>query len=235
MNKCLHLIYSGLFSYVERGKLHSKEAFNEMGSFSSKMRSIRYGANLREAESNEETNSEIDDEPRSATDISQMVENSAKRERTDETNGGEANTAAATNQEQQVAPKVGQSFSWLASTPVVLNTTTKEQKAKGKRPMEGKGAGPVMKYSNEKYLKSGQPHSGESSSSSTKGNARSSSAHDYKEERSTKHGHMSDASSSRCPSVPVGFGAVGKQTGTRLGTSLKQTLSLEIKEDGTTL
>ena len=215
-----------------------------MGSFSSKVRSIRYGVSLSE-ESNEEITSGTEDEPRSASNTTEMKENSPAQGQADTTNV--PNTSTATSHEQQAAPKVGQSFSWLASTPVVLNTTTKEQKTKGKRPLEGRKTSPVMKYSNEKYLKSWQQHSGESSSSSTKGNT-SSTANDYAasndlEERNAKKGNSSDASLPRCGSVPVGFGAVGKQSSPNpaarsrftVRSSLRQTLALESKDEGTSL
>lgn len=245
MNKCLHVVsHSGAFSYTEGAKLYSEGALNEMGSFSSKVRSIRYGINLRESQSNEEINNGIEDEPRSTTNSTDMADNSSTQGQANTTNGDVSNTGTATSHEQQAAPKVGQSFSWLASSPVVLNTTTKEQKAKGKRPMEGRKTSPVMKYSNEKYLKSWQQHCGESSSSNAKGNAQSSSSrHVYEasnEERSTKQGNLGDASSSRCPSVPVGFGVVGKQIANpnsssrsrlTVRTSLRHTLSLESKDE----
>lgn len=248
MNKRLHVIsYSVLFSYTEGEKLCSECALNEMGSFSSKVRSIRYGANLSEAESNEEVNSGIEDEPRSITNSHETAENSTTQGQAGKTNGDVTNTGAATSHEQQVAPKVGQSFSWLASSPVVLNTTTKDQKSKGKRPMEGRKTSPVMKYNNEKYLKSWQQHCGEPSSSNAKGNAQSSSSrHDYdssKEEKTTKQGNLGDTSSSRCPTVPVGFGVVGKQSPSNSSSrsrltvraSLKPTLSLESKDEETSL
>lgn len=217
-----------------------------MGSFSSKVRSIRYGVSQGE-ESNEEITSGIEDEPRSASNTTEMKENSPAQGQADTTNGDVPNTSTATGHEQPAAPKVGQSFSWLASTPVVLNTTTKEQKTKGKRPLEGRKTSPVMKYSNEKYLKSWQQHSGESSSSSTKGNT-SSTANDCAasndlEERNAKKGNSSDTSLSRCGSVPVGFGAVGKQSSPNpaarsrltVRSSLRQTLALESKDEGTSL
>ncbi|KAJ7375801.1 hypothetical protein OS493_038686 [Desmophyllum pertusum] len=199
-----------------------------MGSCSSKARSIRDGSNLRE-EYKDETNRGVEDEhPSAATMSSEMAENTTTQGNADAANGGES-SAGATSHEQHTAPKVGrQSFSWLASSPVVLNTTTKELKAKGKRPKEGSSGretSNVLKYSNAKYLKFWQQlptllssanttrqAQGDASTSSTS----SSSGYGVNKEKSNQArqpepGNISEASSSRGGSFPVGFGAVGKQ------------------------
>lgn len=210
-----------------------------MGSFSSKVRSIRNGVNLHE-ESGESINDGTERERHSTASISEMAENSTPRGQADAKNGDGPDAGVSTSQEHHAAPKVGQSFSWLASSPVVLNTTTKEHKAKGKRPMEGKKASAViMKYSNEKYLKSWQAAA--ESLPSTRP-VPSTSAEDYeanKIESSTKHkNHVSDVSLSRSGNFPVGFGVVGKQPSPKPSArsaltvckSQRQILSLESKD-----
>ena len=214
-----------------------------MGSFSSKVRSIRNGVNLHEA-SKESINDGTERERRSTASISEMAENSTPRGQAGTKNGDGTNAGASTSYEQHTVPKVGQSFSWLASSPVVLNTTTKEHKAKGKRPVEGRKASGVMKYSNEKYLKFRQ--SAESLPSNTNRNSEPSSSTtpsvDYevnKMERSTRHKNVSDASSSRSGNFPVGFGVVGKQPSPKPSArsqltvckSQRQVPSLENHED----
>ena len=112
-----------------------------MGSFSSKMHLSRDGGKHHN-ESETEVNS------------SGTAENSTAKN--DET-GSEDNSENATsgNQEQNSPPKVRQSFSWLVDTPVVLTPTGKEQKGKGKKCVERKEkASSMLKYTNEKYLKS---------------------------------------------------------------------------------
>ena len=59
--------------------------------------------------------------------------------------------------EQHTVPKVQQSFSWLASTPVGSGSPANQQKEKPRKPMEDREqARNVVKYRNEKYLKSWQ-------------------------------------------------------------------------------
>lgn len=209
-----------------------------MGSFSSKVRSIRNGVNLHEA-SEEGSNDGTERERHSTASISEMADNSTPRGQPGAKSADGTNAGASTSHEQHAAPKVGQSFSWLASTPVVLNTTTKEHKAKGKRPVEGRKASGVMKYSNEKYLKSWQasavllPSTQPSPSTSAEDDEAN------KMERSTEHKNVSDVSSSRTGNFPVGFGVVGKQSSPKLSArstltvckSQRQILSLESKDE----
>lgn len=57
--------------------------------------------------------------------------------------------------EEHTVPKVQQSFSWLASTPVGSGAPANQQKEKPREPVEDTDkARNVMKYRNEKYLKS---------------------------------------------------------------------------------
>ena len=210
-----------------------------MGSFSSKVRSIRNGMNVHE-ESRESINNGTERERHSTASISEMAENSTPRGQAGAKNGDGPNAGASTSHEQHAAPKVGQSFSWLASSPVVLNTTTKEHKAKGKRPVEGRKASAViMNYSNEKYLKSWQA-SAESLTSTQP--TPSTSAKDYeanKIESSTKRKNVGDVSPSRSGNFPVGFGVVGKQPSPNPSArstltvckSQRQILSLESKDE----
>ena len=211
----------------------------EMGSFSSKVRSIRNGVNVNE-ESRESINDGTELGRHSTASISDMAENSTPRGQAGAKNGDGSNAGASTSHEQHAAPKVGQSFSWLASSPVVLTTTTKEHKAKGKRPMEGRKASAViMKYSNEKYLKSWQA-SAESLPSTQL--SPSTSAKDYeanKIESNTKRKNVSDVSPSRSGNFPVGFGVVGKQpspspsarSALTVCKSQRQIVSLESKDE----
>lgn len=126
-----------------------------MGSFSSKVHSIRNGVNLRET-SKEEIDSGIEGLFRSTADASsETAENSSSQEQAQETNGDELNNGGATSHEQKVTPRVRQSFSWLASSPVVLISTENEQKGKGRKPKEGRMvSSDFTKYTNEKYLNS---------------------------------------------------------------------------------
>lgn len=192
-----------------------------MGSFSSKMRSIRNGVGLHEA-SVEGIDDDTDRERHSTASIGGgMAENSTTRGQAGEKNGDGSNAGASPSHEQHTAPKVGQSFSWLASSPVVLNTTTKEHKAKGKRP----------------------GHSAESLPSNTNRNSQSSPSTSAEEvnniKRSSKHKNVSNASFSRSGNFPVGFGVVGKQPSPKLSVrsrmtvrkSQRQTLSLENKDE----
>lgn len=212
-----------------------------MGSFSSKMRSIRNGVGLHEA-SVEGIDDDTDRVRHSTASIGGgMAVNSTPRGQAGEKNGDGSNAGASPSHEQHTAPKVGQSFSWLASSPVVLNTTTKEHKAKGKRPVAGREASGVTKNSNEKCLKSG--HSAESLPSNTNRNSQSSPSTSAEEvnniKRSSKHKNVSNASFSRSGNFPVGFGVVGKQLSPKLSVrsrmtvrkSQRQTLSLENKDE----
>ena len=181
-----------------------------MGSFSSKVRSIRNGVSLHE-ESTECINDGTQRERHSSASISEMADNSTPRGQPGAKSGDGTNAGASSSHEQQAAPKVGQSFSWLASTPVVLNTTTKEHKAKGKRPVEGRKASGAMRYSNEKYLKSWQAAAELLPSTQT---SPSTSEEDYeasKMEKRSENKKASHVSSSRSGNFPVGFGVVGKQ------------------------
>ena len=207
-----------------------------MGSFSSKKRAVSDVGNIRK-ESNEEMSRGVGDEGFPTTNSSEMAEKTITRGQADAANGGETH-AGTSSQQQRTAPKVGQSFSWLASSPVVSNTATKEQKAKGKRPKERSGraeASNVLKYNNEKYLKSWQQPSsnttrkaqGDASTSSPSSSPadnngkypakKSNSGYGEvnKEESSQakqpESGNIGEASTSRGRGVPIGFGAVGKQ------------------------
>ena len=202
------------------------------------MRSFRNGVSLHET-SRESINDGTERERHSTASINEMADNSTPRGQPDAKNGDGTNAGASTSHEQHAAPKVGQSFSWLASSPVVLNTTTKEHKAKGKRPLEGRKASGVMKYSNEKYLKSWQA-SAESLPSTQP--SPSTSAEDYaanKTEKSTKRNNVSYVSPSSSGNFPVGFGVVGKQPSPKPSArstlivckSQRQILSLESKDE----
>lgn len=212
-----------------------------MGSFSSKMRSIRNGVGLHKS-SVEGIDDDTDREKHSTGSISGgMADNSTPRGQAGEKNSDGSNADASPSHEQHTTPKVGQSFSWLASSPVVLNTTTKEHKAKGKRPVAGREASGVTKNSNEKCLKSG--HSAESLPSNTNRNLQPSPSTSAEEvdniKRSSKHKNVSNASFARSGNFPVGFGVVGKEPSPRLSVrsrmtvrkSQRQTLSLENKDE----
>ena len=67
------------------------------------------------------------------------------------------NEDRSTLKEQHTAQKVRQSFSWLVSSPIDSDTAATEEKDKGGNPVEGKAKSRnVVKYQNEKYLKSWQ-------------------------------------------------------------------------------
>ncbi|KAJ7375804.1 hypothetical protein OS493_038689 [Desmophyllum pertusum] len=185
-----------------------------MGSCSSKARSIRDGSNLRE-ECKDETNRGVEDEhPSAATMSSEMAENTTTRGTP--TQRMEANPAL-------VPQAMNPLQRWV---DIVLNTTTKELKAKGKRPKEGSSGretSNVLKYSNAKYLKSWQQLPTLLSSANTTRQAQgdastssssSSSGYGVNKEKSNQArqpepGNISEASSSRGGRFPVGFGAVG--------------------------
>ena len=210
-----------------------------MGSFSSKVRSIRNGVSPVHEESTECINDGTERERHSSASISEMADNSTPRGQPGAKSGDGTNAGASSSHEQQAAPKVGQSFSWLASTPVVLNTTTKEHKAKGKRPVEGRKASGAMRYSNEKYLKSLQATGELLPSTQT---SPSTSKEDYeasKMEKRSDNKKASHVSSSRSGNFPVGFGVVGKQVSPKLSAhstltvrkSQRKFLSLESKDE----
>lgn len=112
-------------------------------------------------------------------------ENSTARQ--SETASEDNSEIALRNQEQHSAPKVRQSFSWLVDTPVVLTTNGKEQKAKGKRCVEGREkANSMLKYANGKYLKSCQ-HLSEIPPSNSKGQPQLSVASGSSLDSSGKH------------------------------------------------
>jgi len=59
--------------------------------------------------------------------------------------------------EEHTIPKIQQSFSWLASTPVGWGPPANQPKEKVGKPMENRAkARNVMKYRNERYVKSWQ-------------------------------------------------------------------------------
>ena len=183
-----------------------------MGSFSSKVRSIRNGVNHHE-ESRDSINDGTERDRHSTAGIGEMAKNSTPRGQGDPKNGDGSDAGASTSHEQHVAPKVGQSFSWLASSPVVLNTTTKEHKGKGKRPVEGrKSSAVIMKYSNEKYLSSWQAAAESLPSTQPAPSTSKEDCDANKIESSTKRkNHASDVSLPRSGNFPVGFGVVGKR------------------------
>lgn len=137
-----------------------------MGSFSSKARAIRNGSRNFGEFPKGKINGGVEDEILSITDENEIEENSTMQEQADGTNGGGSN-CAATRHQQHTAPRIRQSFSWLASPPVVFNATANFQKEKGKSFIEGGSrSSNVMVYSNGKYLKSWQ-HSAKLSPSET--------------------------------------------------------------------
>lgn len=171
-----------------------------MGSFSSKMRTSRDGENHCKL-SQVEVNSSGTEEDSTA--------------RHNETASEENSEIASRNMEQHSPPKVRQSFSWLVDTPVVLTTTGKEQKVKGKRCVEGKEKTSCMlKYTNGKYLKSCQ-HLSEIPPSSSSDDARQSGKATSKGDLKANQG--SPGPVERRGDIPstsgfrVGFGADGKQ------------------------
>ena len=210
-----------------------------MGSFSSKVRSIRNGVSLHES-SKEDTDDGIERESHSTANVSKMAENAIPHGQAGAANSDTSTAGASTSYEQHAAPKVGQSFSWLASSPVVLNTTTKEHKAKGKRPVEGRKASAVMKYNNEKYLKSAESLPSKTNRNAQPSPSTSDDDHEVNKVKGrTKQGNIGDTSLSRSGNFPVGFGVVGKHPSPKPSThsqltvrkSQRQTLSLEGKDD----
>lgn len=126
-----------------------------MGSFTSKVLSIRNGVNLR-GTSKDEIGSGNEGLFRSTADASsEIAENFPSQEQAQETNGDELNDGGATSHEQTVTSRVRPSFSRLASSPVVLISTVNEQIGKERKPKEGRTvSSDFTKYTNEKYLKS---------------------------------------------------------------------------------
>lgn len=117
-----------------------------MGSFSSKM-CISSASGCTMTPEGETSASDT-------TDTSTQVQGDA-------TNGADNSPVGATSHEQPPTPRVNRSYSWLASSPISLDRTAKEQK--GKRPKKDN----VIKYNNAKYLKSWQ-HSADLPPSNTK-------------------------------------------------------------------
>lgn len=139
-----------------------------MGSFSSKARAIRSGSRNIGDHRKREISGGVEDEILSITDDSEMMEDSARKDRDEGANGG-GSSSADTRHQQHTAPRIRQSFSWLASPPVVVNAIANVQKGKGKPVIDGgRKSSNVMIYRNGKYLKSWQ-HSAEFSPSETTG------------------------------------------------------------------
>ena len=124
---------------------------NEMGSCPSKRRK---SLDQRHKKCNEVEQTKLE------TKVSRMVEN------TEPESQGQANrltnedestvVPCLATEEQHTVPKVQQSFSWLASSPVGnLDAPTNQQKEKPRKPIEERDKSRnVMKCRNEKYLKS---------------------------------------------------------------------------------
>jgi len=134
-----------------------------MGSFSSKARAIHNGSRNFSDFPKGEINGGVDDEILSVTDVNEIEDNSSSQEQAERTNGGGSSCVDTGN---HTAPRKRQSFSWLASPPVVFNAIANVQTGKRKSFIEGgTRSSNVMIYSNGKYLKSWQ-HSAEFSPSS---------------------------------------------------------------------
>ena len=127
-----------------------------MGSFSSKARAIRNGSLKFGDFPKEEISSGVEDESLLITDASEIAENSTPQEQAEGTNGV-GSSSGATFHQQHAAPRKRQSFSWLASPPVVFNATANIQKERERSFIEGGSrSSNVMIYSNGRYLKSWQ-------------------------------------------------------------------------------
>ena len=130
-----------------------KSNVNERGSFSSKTsKSANNDAYSRPRRCNE-----IKEVNEADVNADGMVENTNRKlqgQDADSSNGDTEDASKiqsmSTTQEQHSSPKVGQSFSWLASSPVGLGSPACEQKTQKRKPKSRR----VMKYRNEKYLKS---------------------------------------------------------------------------------
>ena len=102
----------------------------------------------------------------SPTDTSEIAENSTTQEQAEVTDGGGPNSGVTSHQ-HLTTPRIRQSFSWLASPPIVFNSTANVQKGKEKSFIEGGSRScNVLIYNNGKYLKSWQ-HSAELSPAET--------------------------------------------------------------------
>jgi len=125
-----------------------------MGSFSSKARAIQDGSRNFGDLPKGEINRGVEEEILSITDHNAIEENSTTQEQADGTNRGGSSCVDTGN---HTALRIRQSFSWLASPPVVLNATANVHKRKRKSFFEGgTSSSNVMIYSNGKYLKSWQ-------------------------------------------------------------------------------
>ena len=112
-----------------------------MGSFSSKVLASRDNRSSRQRFETEENDGEMGEGGTEQQDEMAKEDNQE--------------CPSTSRQENSPPPRVRQSFSWLVDTPVILTTTGKEQKAKGKKCTEGKEkANYVLKYNNGNYLKS---------------------------------------------------------------------------------
>ena len=141
-----------------------------MGSFSSKGRSIRNVSRNIGDHPKDEIGGGVQDEILSITDGSEIMEDSTTQNQSEEANEG-GSSSADTSHQQHTAPRIRQSFLWLASPPVVVNAIANVQEGKEKPFIEGGSkSSNVMIYRNGKYLKSWQ-HSAEfSPSEMTEGN-----------------------------------------------------------------
>ena len=137
-----------------------------MGSFSSKAHAVRNGSRNIGDHPKGEISGGVEDEILSITDDSEIMEDSTTQDQAEGANGG-TSSSPDTRHQQHTAPKIRQSFSWLASPPVVVNAIANVQKGKENPLIEaGSKSGNVMIYSNGRYLKSWQ-HSAELSPSET--------------------------------------------------------------------
>lgn len=193
-----------------------------MGSFSSKM---------RQSTSENTGNTTMFESEASPGEAAGESERTTGR--TDVTNGEKAKIGNI----HQEKPKVVQSFGWLVETPVILHTTAKEIKDKGKKPTEdpkGKSIN-VATYSDGKYLKMAELALPASSATKPKKqhlqvvNSSSSSSSDGKHgsnimasgcEGNTRKNQINsgqnnneDFATSPRPggTYPVGFGVIGKK------------------------
>lgn len=150
------MLYAGLARENIHGLAivsHERETalnVNEMGSCPSKRRK---SLDQRHKKCNEVEQTKLE------TRVSGMVEN------TEPESHGQANSTNEdkstvvprfSTEEQHTVPKVRQSFSWLASSPVGhLDAPTNQQKEKPRKAMEKRDKSTkVMQHRNEKYLKS---------------------------------------------------------------------------------
>lgn len=94
------------------------------------------------------------EETKLETKVSGMVENAEPEPNS--TNEDEPTVVPCyTSDGQYAVPRVKQSFSWLASTPVGSGSPANQQKEKPRKPIEDRDkARNAVKYRHEKYLKS---------------------------------------------------------------------------------